>query len=272
MTYVTEPEDLSAKLSEQYKRLAEYMGDNKLVINDDKTHLLVMGSRKHAALRAQVSIDTGTVMVTPRETEKLLGIHLHESLKWKEHVIVNSKSMIKTLNTRLNALKRISRNASFKTRLMVGNACFMSIISYMVVVWGGTEKYVIKAVQVMQNKAARCITKNGWYTATRSLLLQCNWLSINQLIFFHTALQVWKVRTSQSPVYIQSKFQLSKTRSANQGNLMIPVPETALRSNSFMVKSATTWNALPPDIRNIEKLQIFKKKLKQWTKTNIDID
>ena len=66
----------------------------------------------------------------PVESEKLLGINLHQSLKWGEHIIANKKSMIKTLNGRLNALRRISYKASFKTRLMVGNACFLSIISY----------------------------------------------------------------------------------------------------------------------------------------------
>ena len=69
--------------------------------------------------------------------------------------------------------------------------CFMSVIVYMVAIWGGTEKYVIRAVQVMQNRAARCITKLGWYTPTKTLLETCNWLSINQLVFYHTALQVW---------------------------------------------------------------------------------
>ena len=39
----SDPVELSEKLSEQYAKLADYMGDNKLVINDDKTHLLVMG-------------------------------------------------------------------------------------------------------------------------------------------------------------------------------------------------------------------------------------
>ena len=56
---------------------------------------------------------------------------------------------------------------------MVGNACFMSVIVYMVSIWGGTEKYVIRAVQVMQNRAARCITKLGWYTPTKTLLETC---------------------------------------------------------------------------------------------------
>ena len=80
----SDPAVLSGKLSEQYRRLADYMGDNKLVINDDKTHLLVMGAggAKLQAARSEVRIDTGTVMVTHVETEKLLRLNIHQSLKW----------------------------------------------------------------------------------------------------------------------------------------------------------------------------------------------
>ena len=273
-TYVyssSDPAKLTAKLSEQYRCIAEYMGDNKLVINDDKTHLLVMGTKKQARFRKQVRIDTGTVVVAPIETEKLLGINIHQSLKWKEHVISGKKSMINTLTTRLNALKRIFRNASFKTRLMVANACFMSIITYMVVVCGGTENYVLRAVQVMQNKAARCVTKLSWFTPTRILLNQCNWLSIKQIVVYQTALQVWKVKKSKQPVYIASSLKTATTRSGAQGNLLVPVVESSLASKSFMVRSASTWNSIPPEIRNTRNLQGFKKKLKQWVKSNVEI-
>ena len=101
-----DPVQLSAKLSDQYKNLAEYMGDNRLVINNDKTYLLVMGSLKHRDARDRVSINTGTVVVTPMETEKLLGINIHQSLKWEEHVVDSKKSLSKMLSTRLSALKK----------------------------------------------------------------------------------------------------------------------------------------------------------------------
>ena len=154
---------------------------------------------------------------------------------------------------------------------MVANACFMSILSYMVTVWGGTEEYVIKAVQVMQNKAARCVTKLSWYTPTRLLLQQCNWLSIKQMVFYHTAVQVWRVLDAKCPVYIKSKLQLSVTRSARQGNLRVPVVESSLAGKSFLVRSATVWNSIPPDIRSSKSIQVFKGKLKQWTKLNIEL-
>ena len=267
-----DPVELSDKLSTQYKNLAEYMGDNRLVINNDKTHLLVMGSRKDGAAREMVSIKTGTVVVKPVDTEKLLGINIHQSLKWQEHVTNNKKSLITMLNSRLSALKRISRRASYMTRLMVGNACFMSIIVYMIAVWGGTENYTIKAVQVMQNRAARCITKLGWFTPCEVLLRQCNWLSIRQLVFYHTAIQVYKVKVSGSPVYISSKFKPSNTRSASQGTLLVPVVEKSTSSKSFIVRSASTWNHLPPEIRNLQSLNTFKVELKKWTRENINIE
>ena len=268
----SDPACLSEKLSEQYKKLARYMGDNKLVINDDKTHLLVMATARHAANRELVKIDTGTVEIKPVETEKLLGLNIHQSLKWKEHVINNDKSLLKILRTRLSALKKISRNGTFKTRLMVANSCFLSILSYMIVVWGGTEDFVIKAVQIMQNKAARCVTKLSWFTPIRTLLLQCNWLSIRQLIFYHSVLQVWKVTNAGLPVYIRSRMQLSITRSAEEGTLLVPRAESSMASKSFLVRSAVMWNSIPPSLRSVNNIQIFKGKLKTWIKANIDID
>ena len=247
------------------------MRDNRLVINDDKTHLVVMGGRKFNELREQVSIDTGSVVVPPVDTEKLLGLNVHQSMKWKDHIMSNKKSLIKILIPRLNALKRIAVNASFKTRLLVANSCFMSIITYMITVWGGTEKYIVKVVQVMQNKAARCVTKQSWFTPTRTLLNQCNWLSIEQLIVFHTALQVWRIRSNKCPVYMDSKFQLSRTRSSANGNLEVPVAETSVRSKSFMVRAAIVWNQIPTDIRQSQSAETFKSKLKQWVKTHIEV-
>ena len=44
-----DPKILSDKLSTQYKKLADYMGDSGLVINDDKPHLVVKGTRKNAS-------------------------------------------------------------------------------------------------------------------------------------------------------------------------------------------------------------------------------
>ena len=42
-------------------------------------------------VRKNVKVNTGTVTITPVETKKLLGINIHQSLKWHEHVMSNKK-------------------------------------------------------------------------------------------------------------------------------------------------------------------------------------
>ena len=267
------PANMSSNLTSQYQKLAEYMGNNRLVINPDKTRLVVMGTKKHDKTREQIFVNTGSAIIHPIENEKLLGLNVHQSMKWGNHVISNRKSLINTLSTRLKGLKYISKAASFKTRLMVANACFMSILTYMIVIWGGTEDYIIRSAQVMQNKAAKLVTRTfDLYTPTRVLLKQCGWLSVRQLIFYHSVLQIWKTRRSLKPWHIHSNLIESRTRSANIGNLKIPVTTTALAAKSFMVRAPNFWNETPPEIRACESLNTFKKNLKKFIILKVPID
>ena len=68
-----DPAVLSQVLTRKYNLLEDWISGNKLVINTDKTHLLVMGPKKVKARRQQVSIQAGGFKIRPTETEKLLG-------------------------------------------------------------------------------------------------------------------------------------------------------------------------------------------------------
>ena len=266
------PQDLTTRLSKVYTKLADYFGSNKLVINSEKTHLLVIGTRKHALIREQVTINTGSETIKPTESEKLLGLSIHQSLKWKEHVVAGKGSLLCSLTSRLNGLKKVAKNASFKTRLLIANACFNSVLTYMIVIWGGAEGYVIKMIQVMQNRAARIVTKQSWFTPTKVLLRQCNWLSIRQMVFLHSVIQIWKVLNNGGPRSIYSKLRITSTRSGQHGNLAITAHETSLGRNSFFVRALQMWNSTPQELRKEKSLQTFKRKLKQWIRANIEIE
>ena len=66
--------------------------------------------------------------------------------------------LIKRLTSRLNALQKVSVHATFKTRLSAANGVFMSVLAYLIPLWGGCEGYLVKALQVLQNRAARQLT------------------------------------------------------------------------------------------------------------------
>ena len=73
-----DPRELSDMLNIKYKCIAEYMAANKLVINADKTHLLVMGTPAMGPARQEVQLTAGEHVILPTATEKLLGCNIHE--------------------------------------------------------------------------------------------------------------------------------------------------------------------------------------------------
>ena len=93
------------------------------------------------------------------------------------------------------------------------------------------------------NKVARIVTRLDWSTSTKDLLSQCGWLSINQLIFYHSVLQLNKVKLSGTPRYLYNmhsgRTYQYRTRQA-ESELVQPlgVPKLDISKNSFKWRAA----------------------------------
>ena len=198
-------------------------------------------------------------------------------MKWTEYVQNNKKSLLSKLSTRLSALKKVTKVSNFKTRLMIANGIFMSKLHYMMPLWGGCEGYLLKSLQIVQNKAARAVTKQNWETPVKTLLNQCNWLSVRQLVMYHSLILLFKVIQTKCPKYIHKKLSVGysrETRQAETNASRIIVSKgfpLELASNSFRWRTADQWNNLPVTLRNIKNLKTFKTKLKIWIKENVPI-
>ena len=169
---------------------------------------------------------------------------------------------MKQLGTRLNALRKISKFADFKTRKMLADGLFMSKLVYLIPLWGGCEKFLIKALQIIQNKAARSVTKQGIFTPVQLLLKQCGWLSVHQLVFFHTLVLLFKTNQNKTPQYLfdMTSSDLNyKTRAENPGKLRIDADSYQNRAStgnltngglqciltSFHLIISDSWTAWP---------------------------
>ena len=182
------------------------MSANQLVINDDKLHLVVFSNKSKRKQKELVTIQTESHVIRPSDHEKLLGCQISQSLKWNEHLVNNTESLINQLNRRLKGLSLICNRASFRTRLMVANGIFCSKLVNLIQIWGGAQDYLLKAVQVTQNRAARMVSKMSWFTPTSTLLSKVGWLSVKQLIAYHTILSVHRTILTQQPQFIYEKI------------------------------------------------------------------
>ena len=250
------------------------MNKNKLILNSDKTHLLVMTSaRKHQIHdNFGISLDTGREIIEPQYEEKILGANISNDLSWKNHIRDTKTSLMKTLTSRINALSKVCQYSSFLTRKTVANGMFMSYLSYLIPLYGGSPEYLITALQTLQNRAARLVTKSDWGTSSSAMMSQIGWLNVRQLIVFHSIMILFKTRRDKKPVYlynqISQKFAVNTRLGVNNGIKETRRFKSTLGTQSFTPRSIKQWNSLPMDIRTESSILKFRSKLRVWVKLN----
>ena len=252
----SDPARLSEKLTYQYGVMSDFLINNQLKLNDDKTHLMVMTTsqkRKNLAQDDSVFMITPSEVIEKSESEKLLGAWIHEDMKWAEHILNNDESLVRSLNTRVGALKKVSKVANFRNRKMIADGIFMSKLVYLIPLWGGIYKGLIKSLQTLQNKAARAVSRMNWFTPTADLLRQCGWMSVHQLSVYHTVILAYKVMQAKAPKYLYTMFNTEypyETRQADSGRIRNGItPELEISKDSFRRRATELYNQRPAVIR-----------------------
>ena len=99
---------------------------------------------------------------------------------------------------------------------------------------------------------------------------QSRWLSVQQLVFYQTVLQVHKVLLSGKPDHLSNKFSTNhpyRTRQATGGGVRVGEEfdaRSGLSHGSFCYRGTLDYNKIPAYIRKAGTLGTFKYKLKQW--------
>ena len=258
-------DEISLILNENSVIVSNWMVRNRLKLNASKTHIMTLGTDTRLNLHGKelsVVMDGVALEESPSQTETLLGCKFQSNMKWHAQV----QEVVKKLRGRICALSTIQSFVPYSARKMIVEGIFTSVLSYCLPVYGGCENYDIDSLQIMQNKAARIVTRSSLRTPRKDLFDQLNWMTVKQQIFYHSALAIYRVRQSQEPEYLSSKM----TRENCRGNIAIPVTRLSLALKSFCFRGAVQWNSIPFEIRNNNLLGKFKKDLRQWICENVE--
>ena len=153
----------------------------------------------------------------------------------------------------------------------------MSKLVYLITVWGGAQKYLVNRLQVQQLTAARVVCGyQSHYWSRRQFLDRAKWLSVMQLIFFHTVLQAYKTTKPGLPIPLReciSTDHILNTRNAARGQISFRENfrgESSLINLSFRFWAAQMYNKVPVNVKT-GSLDSVKKKLKKWVCQNMYI-
>ena len=74
-------------------------------------------------------------IIRPTSCEKLLGCYIRKDVSWAEYIKLKKESLMKFLNLRLRAVKKIRYLTTFKNRKMIAEGIFISKVSYLITLW-----------------------------------------------------------------------------------------------------------------------------------------
>ena len=279
-------EELSRKMTQKFAEMSDYLTANRLCINSAKTHTMIICTqqkRRHLDTAA-VTLETGAETITPSPVERLLGVQVQQDLGFGEHLVGGKNSLVSTLTTRISALKRISKVSSFKTRLEVCTALVISKILYVLPLCGGAPEFMLTAVQRKLNEAMRVVTRRRWevlgrrLTSTADLLRQCGYLSVRQMVHYHSVALVKKVLLHRAPVHLYDvvcRALASGVRhhypTSTAGTRVVAPARLAAANTSWRWRATAQYAALPEWLKREESLPAFLAGLRQHTLAHVEI-
>ncbi len=129
-------------------------------------------------------------------------------------------------------------------------------------------KKTIRQLQLIQNAAARILTRTRKSEHITPVLRSLHWLPVTFRIDFKVLLLVYKSLNGLGPKYIADMLTEYKPnrplRSLGLSQLEIPRVHTKQGESTFSYYAARSWNQLPEEIKCAKTLATFKSSLKTY--------
>ena len=257
-------EEVRNKLEDCIDALRVRMNKNRLKLNDKKTEFIIFGTSTGLKKVATTTIRVGQEAIPACDKVRNIGAMFDSEMKMDTQV----NSMCKSAWFHLYTIGKIrSYLSDDQTKSVVHAYVTPKLDGNNALLVGPRREYLIDKLQLVQNAAAKIITKSTKFDHVTPLLCQLHWLPISKRITFKVLLLVYKSLNDKGPVYLRDLliFYKPKREGLRHDPLSLEVPGTELVTygdRTFRVVAAKAWNQLPKKIRTAKTVDRFKADLK----------
>lgn len=255
-------QELHSCMNNDLNVLNDWMYDNFLSFNADKTNYMIFRTRQQANTNLNPIMINNTDVKQTKST-KYLGLIIDEELKWEAHV----KSLKNQLFPYLFVLRNTKYSLPKPNKIALYYAYVHSHLSYLVSIWGYTDSSILRQLQVMQNKAIRSLFWQEYHSEainTQGLLNRYGIPNIEQLRLIDSMTMIYKIKNDliRNDINLVTFEDVHSYNTRNKSNFVIPRTRLNILYNSIFAKGLSQYNMLPTEIKNADNLQNFKKLLR----------
>ncbi len=251
------------KLMECIVDIKNWMTSNFLLLNSEKTEVLIIGPKTPTSNNLEHCLTLDGCSVDSSSSVRNLGVLFNSNLSFDSHV----SSICKTAFFHLKNISKLRPMLSMSNAEILIHAFMTSRLDYCNALLGGCSARLINKLQMVQNAAARVLTRTRKYEHISPVLSTLHWLPTKHRIDFKILLITYKALNGLAPQYLSellSHYSPSRPlRSQNSGHLIIPrISKSTAGGRSFSYLAPKLWNNLPNTVREADTLCQFKSRLK----------
>ncbi len=196
--------------------------------------MLIIGTKNHTSNNLEHGLTLDGCSLDSSSSVRNLAVLFDSNLSFDSHV----SSICKTAFFHLKNIYKLRPMLSMSNAEMLINAFMTSRLDYCNALLGGCSAHLINKLQMVQNAAARVLTRTRKYDHISLVMSTLHWLPIKHRIDFKILLITYKALNGLAPRYLSEL------------------------SRSFFYLAPKLWNNLPNTVREADTLCQFKSRLK----------
>ena len=198
--------------------IREWMKQNMLKLNDDKTELIEFTSKYKQDLYNDLSITIGDTVVDCSSQVKDLGVIFDRVLSLRQHVSYTSSAC----RFHLRNISRIRKYIPQDISIVLIKSLIMSRLDYSNGLLYGLPKCTVSGLQAVQNSAARIVTQERLrdHDSMSRALMELHWLPVDKRIEYKLLLYTYKALHGLAPGYLCKLIQATTNDKSTHSNRM----------------------------------------------------
>ena len=213
----------------------------------------------------------GTKVLKYKENTRYLGLLLDHKLTWDSHIQELNKKLVKYTGI----FSKIRYCLPLTCRHAVYNAFISSRLNYGSEIYVNTTKKFIQPLIITQNKILRILQFKNIKTPINSLYREFGVLKLRDLHDFNICCTVHKfihfphlLPDAVNTIFCRNE-QIHHYDTRNKKDLHpIKIKTKLYGEKTISFQGIHCWNKLPSNIKEINSVNLFKKKLKQHMLSN----
>jgi len=264
-----ESQEAIEKITLLIDEISRWMNSRFLKLNESKTEILVIGDKRNLCktnLNGKM-IKIGMNEITIKESVRNIGCNFDNNL----HMDCQINKVVRNTNIQLRKMYKIRKYITQDVAVVLTQALITSVIDYQNVVLYNLPSRSLKPLQLCLNRCVRLIFKLKRCISTKPYMKRLKWLPIKGRLEYKILVLIQKALIFKKPSYLYNLVDYAEPnkhfylrRNVETFNLNMEYPRNNLENRIFRIYAPKLYNSVPMSIRNLNNIDIFKKRVKEF--------